>query len=71
MFLFDDDQTLDNTVQPILNKPKPKVEPPKAEEKSKDKPNEEQKSHPQNSQSGEGQNANKQQAPNGDKMDVE
>ncbi|XP_043288353.1 heat shock protein 105 kDa isoform X2 [Venturia canescens] len=64
-------QTLDNTVKPILNKPKPKVEAPKTEEKSKDKPSEDQKSHPQNSQSGECPNANNQQPANGDKMDVE
>ena len=64
-------QSLDSVVLPILNKPKPKVEPPK-EEKPKDKPADEQKSQNQN-QNAQGTNhsqSNQQQAED-DKMDIE
>lgn len=64
-------QSLDNIVLPILNKPKPKVEPPK-EEKSKDKAGEEQQKNRQNSQNTDGhQQQTNQQQPQEDKMDVE
>ncbi|CAD1476099.1 unnamed protein product [Heterotrigona itama] len=60
--------TLDSIVLPILNKPKPKVEPPK-EEKSKDKTTEDQKNN-QSSQ-GDGHSQTNQQQPQEEKMDVE
>ncbi|XP_053598001.1 97 kDa heat shock protein [Microplitis demolitor] len=61
-------QALDNVVQSILNKPKPKVEPPK-NDKSKDKTADEHKNH-QNAQ-GDGPNQNNQQPTKDEKMDVE
>nr|XP_034171697.1 97 kDa heat shock protein isoform X1 [Osmia lignaria]XP_034171698.1 97 kDa heat shock protein isoform X1 [Osmia lignaria] len=61
-------QSLDSSVLPVLNKPKPKVEPPK-EEKPKDKTAEDQQKNNQNSQ-GDGHAQNNQQ-PHEDKMDVE
>lgn len=62
-------QALDCVVLPILNKPKPKVEPPK-EEKPKDKDAEEQKTNNQNSQANAHNHTN-QQAEQEEKMDVE
>lgn len=63
---------MDSSVTPILNKPKPKVEqPPKVDEKSKDKSNEEHKSHQTNSQGGDAHKQNNQQSAKDDKMDVE
>ncbi|XP_034934866.1 heat shock 70 kDa protein 4L isoform X2 [Chelonus insularis] len=61
-------QALDSTVSPIINKPKPKAEPPK-NEKTKEKSAEEQKNH-QNSQKNSENDVN-QQSPKDDKMDVE
>lgn len=61
-------QSLDSVVLPILNKPKPKVEPPK-EDKPKDKAADNQKTN-QNSQ-GDGHNQTNQQQSEADKMDVE
>ncbi|XP_015116865.1 97 kDa heat shock protein isoform X2 [Diachasma alloeum] len=55
-------QTVDNTANPIINKPKPKVEPPKDEKKEKG--SEEMKNH-QNAQGQENQTTKE------DKMDVE
>ncbi|XP_008202915.1 heat shock 70 kDa protein 4L isoform X1 [Nasonia vitripennis] len=56
-------QTLDNAVNPILNKPKPKVEPPKDDKKEKTGEHKN-----QNSQQGHNQNN---QSDNEDKMDVD
>ncbi|XP_046432561.1 heat shock 70 kDa protein 4 isoform X1 [Neodiprion fabricii] len=61
-------QALDSAVLPILNKPKPKAEPPK-EDKSKEKTGDDQKNN-QNSQ-GDGHSQNNKHQPNDDKMDVE
>ncbi|XP_015608782.1 97 kDa heat shock protein isoform X2 [Cephus cinctus] len=65
-------QALNNVVLPILNKPKPKAEPPK-DDKSKEKPSE--NHHPESNQNSQGdgnnQNSQQQQKPNEDKMDVE
>ncbi|XP_046748462.1 97 kDa heat shock protein isoform X2 [Diprion similis] len=61
-------QALDSVVLPILNKPKPKAEPPK-EDKSKEKTGDDQKNN-QNSQ-GDGHSQNNKHQPNDDKMDVE
>ena len=62
-------QTLDSIVLPILNKPKPKVEPPK-EEKPKDKTAEDHQKNNQSSQ-GDGHSQTNQQQPQEEKMDVE
>ncbi|XP_011685266.1 PREDICTED: heat shock 70 kDa protein 4L isoform X2 [Wasmannia auropunctata] len=64
-------QSLDSVVLPILNKPKPKVEPPK-EEKLKDKSADEQKNN-QNTQSNNHNQSNQQQQQQAEeeKMDVE
>ncbi|KAL0107035.1 hypothetical protein PUN28_015529 [Cardiocondyla obscurior] len=67
-------QALDNVVQPILSKPKPKIEPPK-EEKPKDKPTDEQKNNQnQNAQGNTHSQSNQQQqqqTAEEEKMDVE
>ncbi|XP_011497950.1 PREDICTED: heat shock 70 kDa protein 4 isoform X2 [Ceratosolen solmsi marchali] len=57
-------QSLNSTITPILNKPKPKVEPPKEEKKEKTV---EQK----NNQNSEAHNQNNSQTTNEDKMDVD
>ncbi|XP_043803060.1 heat shock 70 kDa protein 4 isoform X1 [Apis laboriosa] len=61
--------TLDSIVLPILNKPKPKIEPPK-EEKSKDKTGEDHQKNQNNQGDGHIQ-TNQQQQPQEEKMDVE
>lgn len=61
--------TLDSIVLPILNKPKPKIEPPK-EEKPKDKTGEDHQKN-QNSQGDGHIQTNQQQQPQEEKMDVE
>lgn len=65
-------QSMDSVVLPILNKPKPKVEPPK-EEKPKDKPADEQKNNQnQNAQgNNHSQSQQQQQQTEEEKMDVE
>ncbi|XP_033195781.1 heat shock protein 70Cb isoform X1 [Bombus vancouverensis nearcticus] len=63
-------QSLDSVVVPILNKPKPKVDPPK-EEKPKDKASENHQKNNQNSQGDAHSQTNQQQQPQEEKMDVE
>lgn len=60
---------MDSIVLPILNKPKPKIEPPK-EEKPKDKTAEDHQKN-QNSQGDGHIQTNQQQQPQEEKMDVE
>ncbi|KAK0177021.1 hypothetical protein PV328_001112 [Microctonus aethiopoides] len=60
---------VDNTVTSIINKPKPKAEPPK-NEKSKEKTAEEQRNQ-QNAGQGDGHDQNNQQSAKEENMDVE
>ncbi|KAM0734820.1 Heat shock 70 kDa protein 4L [Formica fusca] len=63
-------QSLDSVVLPILNKPKPKVEPPK-EEKRKDKSADEQKNNQNQNAQGNNHNQPNQQQAEEEKMDIE
>ncbi|KAL6422244.1 hypothetical protein ACFW04_010921 [Cataglyphis niger] len=63
-------QSLDSVVLPILNKPKPKVDPPK-EEKRKDKSADEQKNNQNQNAQGNNHNQPNQQQAEEEKMDVE
>ncbi|XP_029678199.1 heat shock 70 kDa protein 4L isoform X2 [Formica exsecta] len=63
-------QSLDSVVLPILNKPKPKVEPPK-EEKRKDKSADEQKNNQNQNAQGNNHNQPNQQQADEEKMDIE
>ncbi|KAK0166618.1 hypothetical protein PV327_004110 [Microctonus hyperodae] len=60
---------VDTTVSPIINKPKPKAEPPK-NEKSKEKAAEEQRNQ-QNTDQGDGHDQNNKQSAKEENMDVE
>ncbi|XP_070169671.1 heat shock 70 kDa protein 4L isoform X2 [Polyergus mexicanus] len=63
-------QSLDSVVLPILNKPKPKIEPPK-EEKRKDKSADEQKNNQNQNAQGNNHNQPNQQQAEEEKMDIE